>query len=380
MLKITYMVSTMCEGGGVEHFLQNVVREAQTRGWKPQILVLGLYDSTFVERLRREGVTVDCLSQKPVKDTFFNLLRQYPTLKRTLRVRERTIVHLNTCSHSVVLPVHCLKRLGYKIRIVHSHTSPAKNMSLLRRLRYALVRAYLHGAATYMAACSKEAASFLFLPADIKSKVWIIANGVDTQKFKFNQKNRDELRMRLGWEDALVVGAVGRLEQEKNMEFLVRCFARVAQQEERARLLIVGDGTQKNELKAQAEKELGARAQKVCFAGYTENVEDYLCAMDVFVMPSLFEGMPMALLEAVCSGAACVVSKNVPELPCGGNVIRLGLEEKTEIWAQAILNAPQQQGERDAAYQRLEGTADIAAMSGRLAQLYRQATEEACGK
>lgn len=323
MKSVRYILSTMCDGGGVESFFENAAAQLMRAGWTVELAVLGRYDSSLVQRHRKCGIAVSCFTDGTKKDTFFSLLFQYPALKRFLRAEPGLITHMNTCSHSVVIVLHCLKALGCRVRILHSHTSPAENLSLLRRLRYAAVRQYAQKTATKMVACSKAAAYFLFPQKQIEAgRVTILSNGIELERFAFDQSRRAVQRQKLGKGDAWIIGAVGRLEEEKNLEYLLCCFAVFQKACPDALLLLVGEGSLRGKLEQKA-RELGL-GPRVAFTGRVQNVEDYFCAMDLFVMPSRYEGMPMALLEAQCSGLPCVVSDGVPPESCRfGNVTRL---------------------------------------------------------
>lgn len=373
MGSVTYILSTLCPGGGVEAFCQNAIPNLADRGWKTNLIVLGRFDPALVERFRENGCQVACLSETGRKDTFLALLLQYPRLKRLLARYAGRIVHMHTCSHSVVLVLHCLKTLGRPIRILHSHTSPRPDMGPLRKLRYRAVRAYASKTATRYVACSRKAAEFLFTDRLIQgNEVQIISNAPDVSRFRFDPQIRRKKRSELHWEGQRIIGCVGRLEEEKNIAFAIGLMPDILRLDPKARLLVVGEGSLRAELEKQAE-ELGI-SDKVFFAGRTERVWEYLCAMDVFVMPSRFEGMPMALVEAQCSGLPCVLSEGVPEECCGSGE-RLPLNAPAREWAQALTRPlPTQEQRREAGGAFAERT-DLTTMTQALLDLYRRCTE-----
>lgn len=227
-----------------------------------------------------------------------------------------------------------------------------------------------------MVACSRDAAGFLFPRKQIEAKhVTILYNGINIKRFAFDSSRRIVQRQQIGKEDALILGTVGRLEEEKNLEFLLDCFSVFQKICPSAFLLIIGEGSLHNRiiLKAQA---LGL-ISSVNLTGQVRHVEDYLCAMDVFVMTSWHEGMPMALLEAQCSGLPCVVSEGVPpESCCFGNVKRLALNADSQAWADAFAQAAHVDTSREEAFRRLIGTVDAETMGKTLCRLYEAGTQQ----
>ncbi len=360
----------MCNGGGVESFFENAATQLMQAGWTVELVVLGRYDNDLVQHHRARGIAVRCFTDSTKKDTFFSLLFHYSALKRFLGAEPARITHINTCSHSVVIVLHCLKALGCRARILHSHTSPAKNLKLLRRFRYAVVRQYALKTATKMVACSKSAAYFLFPRKQIETgHVMILSNGIDLERFAFDASRRAVQREKLGKGDAWIIGTVGRLEEEKNLEYLLHCFAAFQKVCSNALLLLVGEGSLHDEL-AKKARALGLEP-RVILTGQVQNVEDYLCAMDLFVMPSRYEGMPMALLEAQCSGLPCVVSDGVPAEACRfGNVIQLAPKADCKVWADTFGEAVHMTQIRQEAFRNLIGVADVETMGKALCALY----------
>lgn len=375
MNSVTYILSTLCPGGGVEAFCQNAISSLNAHGWSTNLIVLGRFDPVMVKQFQTRGCQVDCLSENGQKDTFFALLRQYPRMKRLLAQRAGMVVHMHTCSHSVVLVLHCLKALKRPVRILHSHTSPRADMGLLRRLRYRAVRAYASRTATRFAACSRKAAEFLFTDRLIQEgAVQIIPNALDASRFSFDLQARMRKRSELHWKTERIIGCVGRLEEEKNTSFALELMPAVLQLDSQARLLLVGDGSLRAALEQQAER-LGL-SEHVFFAGRTERVGEYLCAMDVFLMPSQFEGMPMALLEARCSGLPSVVSEGVPAECCSSEeCIRLPLSAPVRDWAEALTRPVHTPEERVQMGRECRKYGDLATMTEKLLLLYRESTE-----
>ena len=183
-------------------------------------------------------------------------------------------------------------------------------------------------------ACSRLAAEFMF-PRDVVEKYEFIPNGIDIEKFRFNDEVRKKVRKDLGIEGKLVIGNVGRLCYQKNQENLLEVFAKLQSERLESVLLLVGEGEMKEELQQQVEK-LGI-ADKVIFYGVTDKVEQLLWAMDIFVFPSRFEGLPVTVVEAQAAGLPCILSDRITT-ECGltEKTVFLSLDVKRELWLKAV--------------------------------------------
>jgi glycosyltransferase EpsF len=143
-----------------------------------------------------------------------------------------------------------------------------------------------------------------------KGKVIILPNAIDPDRFKFSEKSRREIRTRYGIkDDDFVVGHVGRFYPQKNHEFLIDVFSEVRQQKVNAKLLLLGDGPRQEIIRHKVES-LGL-TESVIFAGLQNDTAPFYSAMDIFAFPSLWEGLPLTLVEAQYAGLPCVVSENV---------------------------------------------------------------------
>lgn len=225
------------------------------------------------------------------------------------------------------------KKAGAPFRILHSHNTVGAESTCKRIRNNMLNRRAIQYANIYFA-CSQNAADYLFgkQPAQ---EVVLVRNAIDTQKFVYRKAARVQMRSQLGLEDRFVVGHVGRFCQQKNQLFLLEIFQKVTERVKNASLLLVGDGELRESLEHKAA-ELGIR-EKVIFAGMQEKVQYFLQAMDIFVLPSLFEGLPLVGVEAQTSGLPCIFSDKITEdAKVTGNVAFLPLSAGTEEWAEEI--------------------------------------------
>lgn len=249
------------------------------------------------------------------------------------------VVHLHTKQwKSFLMEQICLERKIAKI-IVHAHSTKCDANDEEKRKKeteehYKVRSQFSEHYATDFLACSNEAAQWLFGNQVPTEKVKIMNNAIETEKFLYNEKKRIALRKKFGVEDKFVIGTVGRMVYQKNHEFLINVFAKVCEQNENAVLFIIGDGELRIEIENQIN-ELGI-SENVLLLGKRNDTNELYQAMDLFVLPSRFEGLPITLIEAQTSDLKCLCSDIITkEADILKNVSYLPLN--SEIWINSIL-------------------------------------------
>lgn len=235
--------------------------------------------------------------------------------------------HIDTMSY---LPLKAAKNAGVPIRIAHSHnTALDKDFKLPLKWYF---KQRINGVATHRLACGYEAGRFLFKdrPFDI------IPNAVEAHKFYFDNKVRQSVRNKLGIEDKFAIGHVGRFSYQKNHSFLIKIFVELQKKLPASVLLLVGTGEKVDEIKSQV-KAAGVE-DKVMFLGNRSDVNELYQAMDVFVLPSFFEGIPVVGVEAQFADLPCLFSDKTPvEVKFNKKAKFVGLDNSAEFWAEEIL-------------------------------------------
>lgn len=264
----------------------------------------------------------------------FKLLYSY----RVMRRGGYAAAHLQTDTPSRVQMLMVAKAARIPVRIAHSHSTScnASQTELDRQLAY---RQKMARTATDFAACSEDAARWLF-PDDLvaSGRVAILNNGIDVDRYRFDEGVRARMRRDLGVEGRLVMVCVGRLAQLKNIPFAIDVCAWAAETGANPVLLVVGDGEARADLEAHALS--AVPADTVRFLGMRSDIPDLLQAADVLLMPSLFEGLPVALVEAQAASLPCVVSDAVSrEADLSGSVTFLPLAAGAQAWAEAAVRA-----------------------------------------
>lgn len=182
-------------------------------------------------------------------------------------------------------------------------------------------------------ACSKAAGSFLFGREMVhQNKVFILYNAIDCKKYQYNQKKREELRDYLGLQEKFVIGHVGRFEKQKNHKFLIESFKILKKQSPDSALILIGSGSLRM-LMERKVKDAGLE-DDVFFLGQQDNSYDWYQAMDMFWLPSFYEGLPVVAVEAQASGLPCFLAETITEeVELLDTTRRLSLKKGPEFWA-----------------------------------------------
>ena len=203
------------------------------------------------------------------------------------------------------------KRFGL-LTIAHSHNTNGRLTP--REVAYRIFSYRTRFVADYLFACSRQAGIDRFgRKASLDSERFrVFPNAIDTKLFAFNEVVRNRIRKGLGIEDdCLLIGHVGRFQKVKNHSFILMIFDDLLRKDKKSRLILVGDGSLRNEIEEQAEL-MGIR-EAIIFTGVREDVHALMQAMDVMLFPSLYEGLPVTLVEAQTAGLPIVMSEHVPK-------------------------------------------------------------------
>ena len=242
--------------------------------------------------------------------------------------------HINTLS---VFPLKVAKKCGYPIRIAHSHSQSNKH-EFVRNLIKNFLRKFSKKYATKYLACGIAAGRYQYGDKTFdEGKVTVLRNAIYTDRFAFNQKDREDLRKELGVQDnEILVGTIGRLCSQKNQQYILK-MATLAKE---VKFVIVGAGPLEDELKAFIKDN---NLDNVIMYGTSDKAYRFYSAFDVFVLPSLYEGVPVTGVEAQTNGVYTLFSDQVsPESQASRYVKFLPIEDKDlDLWVNEI-KAPHQ--------------------------------------
>ncbi|WP_181405935.1 glycosyltransferase [Streptococcus thermophilus] len=241
--------------------------------------------------------------------------------------------HINTLS---IFPLRAAKKAGVPIRIAHSHSTTNKAEKKKNIMKMAL-RPFSKKYATHYFACTECAGRWLFGDSEFDSgNVFVLNNAIDINKFQLNSKKRSNIRNKLGIKDnQFVIGHIGRFMPQKNHEFIIDTFYEYSKIDKNSILLLIGQGPLLNSIKKKVCKL--SLENRVIFTGQVDNTNDYYQVFDLFLFPSLYEGLGMVLIEAQCSGLPCLASTNVPNIvKMTESVYFMSLKQSASEWAEKI--------------------------------------------
>lgn len=238
--------------------------------------------------------------------------------------------------------------------ILHSHAAGVDGEN--RKMKYLihiLLRRSLRYIATDLVACSDVAAEWMF-PNVKKKNVMVIKNGIDLEKFRFDLGKRQNIRKKLNIQSKILIGHIGRFCYQKNHDYLLKILEAMKQKKFQASLLLVGEGPDEQKIREQVR--INKLENDVIFYGLSDSVNELFMAMDIFVLPSHFEGLPIVGVEAQATGLPVIFSDKITQqAKLTSNVIYLGIEDdNVDEWTEKIWQMTHQDVNRDKAYFNLK--------------------------
>lgn len=306
--------------GGIERFVMNYYEKLIQ--YDMQFDFICMYKTiAYEEKILQYGGKIYYLPNVKKRPVLFAI-----KLKKILKMYD--IVHINMLSAANIVPLIMAKWCKVRKIILHAHNSNTEGA--LRYILHKVNKRFLRFLGTDFVACSNMASEWLF-DDKIRSdnRVKILHNAIDVEKYRYKESSREGIRRELEMDTNLIIGNVGRLSYQKNLSFLIKVFSKVAQKNANARLILVGNGSEEEKLMSLVEQY--NIKQKVKFLGLRSDVAEIYSAIDIFCMPSYFEGLSFTAIEAQASGALCLFSQamsmetkvveNVEFLPIGDEKI-----------------------------------------------------------
>ena len=311
MIKVLqFGMSTEKRKGGIETYLINQLRTL------PEDVSYDFINSSddviaYEAEILKQGKVYN-LGSRPANPVayYWRMLKLFWNIRRD----NYMALIINCSDYSQDLPFLLAKLIGIKCRIMHAHGSGYENsISFLRKIMFAYNRLIVKACVTEYWACSKKASKFLFGHED----AFIVRNGINVERFHYNESTRNEIRKSYKLDDAFVIGNVGRFSPVKNHLFLIDVFAAVKRHCSNVKLLLIGDNSNLDAYdgylrKIQEKIDMYHLNEDVIFTGNIEKVEKMYQAMDLFLLPSISEGFSLVSLEAQASGLPCIISTGVP--------------------------------------------------------------------
>ncbi len=309
--------------GGTEKVMENIIKNMDSQKYK--FTILTEEKGTGEEIFLKLGVEI---KQIKASDNYWGQVETF------LQQEKFDVIHVHNYEKMGSM-LKIAKNNNIKVRIAHSHVSRIAPvwMKFLKSMKSYTTKKY----ATHYVACSVDAAKWLFQRKSKKSS--ILKNGISPKIFQYDEKTREQVRKKLAIQPTdFVIGIVARLSKEKNHSFIIDLLANI--KDSNIKLLVVGDGPLMQDLKEQVKSH--ALEKKVIFTGAVLNPENYYNALDLFVLPSFYEGLGLSAVEAQYNGLYTLVSTNVPvdaDIK-EGLFARIPLEQS--IWKEKIIEKKKQ--------------------------------------
>lgn len=360
MIRVLHMIASL-DVGGSQTMMMNIYRNIDRSKIQFDFVIDRPKETYFAPEIRELGGRVYTMptfhgtNAGEIKRDWNNFFYTHP---------EYRILHSHVRSYaSLYLPV--ARQHGVKT-IIHSHSTSTGGG--VKGAVKSVMQMPLRYQADVLMACSVEAGVWLFGKRACESDRFVLLpNGIDVRRFVLNPEKRQQYRQELGLEGRWVIGNVGRFYDVKNHSFLLDAFQKVHEREKDAVLLLVGVGPLQQEM-AQKAVELGV-ADHVIMTGNRDDVPELLGAMDVFAFPSLWEGLPMTVVEAQAAGLPCVLSDTITRDVDVSPLVRYLPLGDPDRWADAML---ERRPRLDAAKNIVKAGFDIRTSAKRLSALYTE--------
>lgn len=334
-LRIAQVLNRM-DSGGIEAVILNYFRYIDRNQFHFDFYCDENSSLPYREEMEAGGSEIFLLPQ------YIHPVRYVRTLEKALKAGHYDIAHVHMNAMSI-FALYAAWRAGIPVRICHNHTTASWSEGA-RTVLKVLLRPWNRLFATAFFACGKQAAEWMYGRKRVAAgKVLILPNAIDSDTYAFDADTRLKIRQELGIDEtAFVVGHVGRFMKQKNHRFLIQVFSLLSKAVPKAVLLLIGEGKLESEIRQMVDQ-FGIHDQ-VIFAGTRSDVNRIYSAMDVFCLPSFYEGFPVVLLEAQANGLPVVCSANVsPEVCLTDFVTRLSLDNPAP-WVSALMSASRGEG------------------------------------
>ncbi len=320
--------------GGIESVIMNYYRQIDRQKIQFDFLC-NCKTVAYEDEIRALGGQI--FSITPRKESFSAFRRELKHFMDT-HAKNYDALWMNVCTLVNIDYLVAAKKAGIPRIIIHCH-NPGDTFGTVKRLFHNYNRWRLPRYATDFWSCDEDSSAWFYsedIIADDRYRV--IPNAIDTARFAFNPETREIMRQKHGLTDNLVIGHIGRFEEQKNHRLFIPVLQELVKLHPAVRLMLIGQGPLEEEIRALAAQ--ADLTQHILFCGIDPHVEHYYSAMDVFVFPSLFEGLGIVALEAQANGLPCVLADTIPAVvKHNANVQCLALSDDPTTWAQAILAA-----------------------------------------
>lgn len=327
MKKVLHVVNKMGYGG-IETFIMNLYRNIDKSKLQFDFAVYTTKKGDYDNEIKKLNGNIYYFTSR--RKSFYKYYKDWDNFLKN-NAKNYIAIHMHVSSLTTILPLVLAKKYNIKNRIVHAHSTFQKGKihKILSSINKNRIKKY----ATKLFACSSEAGNYVFG----SNKYEKINNGIDLRKYEFNKEKRRLMRNDLNIKEGEIAYVnIGRLTELKNQIYLIDVFKEMYNKEHKSKLFIIGKGELKEKLEEKI-KEINLEKQ-VFLLNSRNDIPEVLQAMDVFILPSLYEGLPVAAVEAQVSGLKCFISQNVsPEVKITNLVNFIDINKNEREVAEDIL-------------------------------------------
>lgn len=328
MKKIIYILPNLSISSGVSNIVMNYYRKINKQEMQIDFFIVKKSEQSYENEIIKLGGKIFYLENEL---SLLKIRKSKKEIYNFFKNNYYDIVELHAPTFSFVF-LKIAKACNVPIRIVHSH-STVHSTSKIKNAISTLLNINLKRYANKFFACSEKSGQYWYGNKICNSDSYrVITNGIDIEKYSFDAKAREDLRKEYNIEDNIVIGFVGRLSKDKNLLFFIKVMKEIIEKDKKYKFLIIGDGTEKERIRKKCKK----IEENVIFLGRRDDVNKQLNCLDLLVLPSKREGLPMVAVEAQTVGVQCFLSDSITkEVDIGGCEF---LQLKKKIWVNKILN------------------------------------------
>lgn len=322
MKKILYIATGGLHKDGITKSELDSLEHMDLSGLEIHVVAAYCDDTNIISEFEKSNCKVIVLPNRKRK-----LLKYIIKLKNLIKLEKYDVIHVCGSSSLMIIELLIAYKLKIPKRIAHSHNTLNQHNAVDKMLRPIFYKTY-----TKAISCGNDAGYFLFKD----NKFDVFYNGRDLNKFRFSKEHRKKYREKYNWNNYIIIGHVGRFNEQKNQIFALNLFEKLCKENDKYKLCLVGNGEKfdviKNEIETRKLKD------KVILTDNVNNINELINAFDVMVLPSKYEGLPMVLIEWEANGLFSIVSDKVTtEANVNGSVINLGIDISDEnLWINEI--------------------------------------------
>lgn len=341
MIRMLHIVGSMSPSG-IGNFIMNIYRNIDRDKVQFDFIAHERREVSFDDEIIDLGGRIHYVTLKSV-----SAWKNFKEIRSIIKKEKYDIVFRHTDTAMVAVDLLAAKLGGAKRRIPHSHSTDTGNRKI-----HNICRPLLNLLSTERFACSEMAGKWMYG----KKNYEVIMNGIKTEAFAYNGQVREQVRETNGWKDSYVIGHVGNFMPVKNHSFMLQLISELRKQMPDVKLALVGGGDLQNEIDAKID---ALKIQdSVCQLGVRNDINEILQGMDLFLFPSKYEGMPIAIVEAQAAGLPCLMSDVVTDdVIVTPECYKCSLEADLSEWIRVITEISNKKAEIQAS--RIEGAMKV---------------------